>query len=102
MCHEATNVALADSFGLGTETVTLDDFELADAIFLLGQNFGTNHPHMLSILSAASKHGADMIAINPHFFVGRMSITQNRNGVLSVHMLQFAVSACPFRGHSNV
>jgi len=65
MCHETTSVALADSIGLGKGTVTLDDFELADAIFLFGQNPGTNHPRMLSTLRGASKRGANIIAINP-------------------------------------
>lgn len=65
MCHETTSVALADALGLGKGTVTLDDFDLADAIFLFGQNPGTNHPRMLSTLRAASKRGAKIVAINP-------------------------------------
>ena len=41
MCHEASGVALAQSIGVGKGTVTFDDFEHADAIFVLGQNPGT-------------------------------------------------------------
>ena len=33
--------------GVGKGTVTLEDFEHADAIFVIGQNPGTNHPRML-------------------------------------------------------
>ncbi len=65
MCHEATSMGLTDTIGVGKGTVTLDDFELADAIFIFGQNPGTNHPRMLSTLSAASKRGANIISINP-------------------------------------
>lgn len=65
MCHEPTSVALAESLGLGKGTVTLDDFEHADAIFLFGQNPGTNHPRMLGTLREAVKRGATVVAINP-------------------------------------
>lgn len=36
MCHETTSVGLLDSIGLGKGTVTLEDFDLADAILVLG------------------------------------------------------------------
>ena len=36
MCHEASGVALAQSVGVGKGTVTFDDFEHADAIFVMG------------------------------------------------------------------
>lgn len=65
MCHETTSVGLTDAIGLGKGTVTLDDFEQADAIFLFGQNPGTNHPRMLSTLREASKRGANIVAVNP-------------------------------------
>ncbi len=65
MCHETTSYALGESIGLGKGTVTLDDFELADAVFLFGQNPGTNHPRMLSTLREMSKRGAKIVAINP-------------------------------------
>lgn len=65
MCHEPTSVALGNAIGLGKGTVTLADFELADAIFIFGQNPGTNHPRMLGELRAASKRGATIVAINP-------------------------------------
>ena len=38
MCHEATSVGLPKSLGVGKGTVLLEDFEVADAIFILGQN----------------------------------------------------------------
>ena len=42
--------ALAETIGIGKGTVTLDDFEHADLIFVVGQNPGTNHPRMLTAL----------------------------------------------------
>ncbi|MDA9557392.1 FdhF/YdeP family oxidoreductase [Vibrio sp.] len=64
MCHEASGFALTQSIGIGKGTVTLHDFEYADAIFLFGQNPGTNHPRMLDTLSQASRRGADIVSIN--------------------------------------
>ena len=65
MCHETTSVGLKDSIGLGKGTVTLDDFDQADAIFSFGHNPGTNHPRMLATLREVSKRGGTIIAINP-------------------------------------
>lgn len=65
MCHEASGVALAQSVGVGKGTVTFDDFEHADAIFVWGQNPGTNHPRMLEPLREAVKRGAQVVCINP-------------------------------------
>ncbi|KGT84688.1 CbbBc protein, partial [Xanthomonas vasicola] len=47
MCHEPSGTALRSQIGVGKGTVSLHDFELADAIFIFGQNPGTNHPRML-------------------------------------------------------
>ena len=58
MCHEASGVAMTEQIGSGKGSVTLDDFELADAIFIFGQNPGTNHPRMLGELRSAAKRGA--------------------------------------------
>lgn len=65
MCHEASGFALKQAIGIGKGTVTIKDFELADAIFVFGQNPGTNHPRMLDTLSHAAKRGADVISFNP-------------------------------------
>ncbi|MFV3413444.1 FdhF/YdeP family oxidoreductase [Pseudomonas sp. NY15436] len=65
MCHEASGVALGQSVGIGKGTVTFDDFEHADAIFVFGQNPGTNHPRMLEPLREAVKRGAQVVAFNP-------------------------------------
>ena len=65
MCHESSGKGLTDTIGVGKGTVSLADFELADAIFILGQNPGTNHPRMLVTLEAAKRRGCKIICVNP-------------------------------------
>ncbi len=65
MCHEASGVALTEAIGIGKGTVLLDDFEEADAIFVIGQNPGTNHPRMLADLRKATARGAKVVVFNP-------------------------------------
>jgi len=65
MCHESSGSALSRSIGIGKGTVTVDDFEKADAIFVIGQNPGTNHPRMLTELQKASERGCKIVAVNP-------------------------------------
>ena len=64
MCHEASGVGLKQAIGIGKGTVTLEDFEHADAIFVFGQNPGTNHPRMLDTLRQASRRGANVVSFN--------------------------------------
>ncbi|MGA7392030.1 MAG: FdhF/YdeP family oxidoreductase [Terrimicrobiaceae bacterium] len=64
MCHEASGYALRNVIGVGKATVTLEDFEKADAIFVLGQNPGTNHPRMLISLQKAKQRGCKIVSIN--------------------------------------
>jgi len=65
MCHEASGVGLKASIGVGKGTVLLEDFEQADAIFVIGQNPGTNHPRMLGDLRRAALRGAKIVVLNP-------------------------------------
>jgi molybdopterin-dependent oxidoreductase alpha subunit len=65
MCHESSGVALNETVGVGKGTVTLEDFNKADAIFVVGQNPGTNHPRMLAELQHAAKRGCQIVVINP-------------------------------------
>ncbi|WP_448622317.1 FdhF/YdeP family oxidoreductase [Dickeya fangzhongdai] len=64
MCHEASGTGLKQSIGVGKGTVRLQDFEHADAIFVFGQNPGTNHPRMLHSLRHAADRGAHVVAFN--------------------------------------
>ena len=65
MCHESSGSALGETIGAGKGTVTLADFNLAQAIFVIGQNPGTNHPRMLSALEKAKQNGCRLVHINP-------------------------------------
>jgi len=65
MCHESSGAAMNEAIGVGKGTVSLDDFDKADAIFVIGQNPGTNHPRMLTALQSAARRGCKIVSINP-------------------------------------
>ena len=65
MCHEPSGVAMNEQIGSGKGSVLLKDFEHADAIFIFGQNPGTNHLRMLGELRSAAKRGCRIVAFNP-------------------------------------
>jgi molybdopterin-dependent oxidoreductase alpha subunit len=75
MCHEASGCALRNVIGAGKGTVTLEDFEKADAIFVIGQNPGTNHPRMLTSLQKAKQRGCKIVSINVLPEVGLIRFT---------------------------
>ena len=84
MCHESSGSALMESIGVGKGTVTLDDFKLAEAIFVIGQNPGTNHPRMLTTLQTAKRNGCIIVHINPLPEVGlkRFKYPQEIRGIV--------------------
>ncbi|RKH50890.1 FdhF/YdeP family oxidoreductase, partial [Corallococcus llansteffanensis] len=65
MCHESSGTGLTETIGIGKGSVTLEDFDHAQAIFVIGQNPGTNHPRMLTALQAAARRGCEIVSINP-------------------------------------
>ncbi len=81
MCHESSGWALTETVGAGKGTVRLEDFDLAQAIFVIGQNPGTNHPRMLSALEKAKGNGCRLVHINPLPEVG-MSVFKHPQDVL--------------------
>jgi molybdopterin-dependent oxidoreductase alpha subunit len=81
MCHESSGAGLKETIGVGKGTVQLDDFALADAIFVVGQNPGTNHPRMLTTLEAAAKRGAMIVSVNPLAEAGTMRFAHPQNPV---------------------
>ena len=77
--------------GIGKGTVSLDDFALADAIFVIGQNPGTNHPRMLTTLEQAARRGATIVAINP----------LRERGPRALHASAGAARACSAAGRRS-
>ena len=64
-CHESSGLALGATLGVGKATVTREDFEHAEVIFVFGQNPATNHPRMLGDLREAAQRGCRILAFNP-------------------------------------
>lgn len=75
MCHESSGRALSETLGVGKGTVRLEDFEVADAIFVIGQNPGSNHPRMLSTLEKAARRGCEIVSVNPLREAGLLRFT---------------------------
>ncbi len=65
MCHEPTSRGLPPSIGVGKGTVTLEDFDDAEAIFVIGQNTGTNSPRMMTNLVEARRRNVPVVVVNP-------------------------------------
>ncbi|HEY4299754.1 MAG TPA: FdhF/YdeP family oxidoreductase [Candidatus Didemnitutus sp.] len=91
MCHESSGSALTPVIGIGKGCVTLADFEKADAIFIVGQNPGTNHPRMLTSLQIAKRRGCKIVSINPLPEVGlqRFKNPQDLKNPLKIPELLF-------------
>jgi len=79
MCHESSGSALSEAIGVSKGTVALEDFGLAQAIFVIGQNPGTNHPRMLGALEKASRNGCTLVHINPLPEVGMTRFKHPQN-----------------------
>jgi len=65
MCHEPTSRGLPPSIGVGKGTCTMVDFDKTEALFIVGQNTGTNSPRMMTNLVDARKRGIPIVAVNP-------------------------------------
>ena len=74
MCHESSGTALTEALGIGKGTVTLEDFDHCDTIFIIGNNPATNHPRMLTSLEHAKRNGATIVSVNPMPEVGLMRV----------------------------
>ena len=81
MCHESSGTALNETLGIGKGSVTLDDFNHAELVIVMGQNPGTNHPRMLTALGETKKRGGKIITINPLPEVGLMRYNHPQNPI---------------------
>ncbi|TLU73189.1 FdhF/YdeP family oxidoreductase [Lichenicoccus roseus] len=81
MCHEPTSRGLPHSIGIGKGTVVISDFARAEAIFIIGQNPGTNSPRMMTELVAARHRNVPIVAINPMPEQALIKFTEPQNAV---------------------
>ena len=65
LCHDPSGTGLKKSLGFGKGSVGLEDFPLAESIFIFGHNPGSNHPRMLKSLQAAVRNSCKIVAVNP-------------------------------------
>lgn len=64
-CHQASGVGLASVTGSGTATVSLEDVEQCDLIFVIGGNPASNHPRLMTTLVELKRRGGKVVVINP-------------------------------------
>lgn len=81
MCHESSGSALSQTVGIGKGSVTLDDFNHADVVMVIGQNPGTNHPRMLNALKGTKDNGGKIITVNPLPEVGLLEYKDPQNPI---------------------
>ena len=73
MCHESTGRALTASIATGVATVDLSDWDLCDALFVVGANSASNTPRMLTELANINRHGGKIVHVNPLIEAGSKS-----------------------------
>lgn len=69
-CHQASGVGLSSVTGSGTSTITLDDVDACDTIFIIGGNPASNHPRFMRSLMELKRRGGKVVVINPMKEVG--------------------------------
>jgi len=74
-CHQASGVGLTSVLGLGTGTVTLEDVDNADLVFVIGGNPASNHPRLMRTLMQTRRRGGEVIVINPVIETGMVNFS---------------------------
>lgn len=64
-CHQASGVGLGSTLGSGTATISLDDLEQCDLIFVIGGNPASNHPRLMTMLADVRNRGGGVVVVNP-------------------------------------
>ena len=64
-CHQASGVGLSSVTGSGTATVTLEDVDHCDLLFLIGGNPASNHPRFMRSLMSLKRRRGGVVVINP-------------------------------------
>jgi molybdopterin-dependent oxidoreductase alpha subunit len=74
-CHQASGVGMTAALGVGTATVTLEDVENADLVFVIGGNPASNHPRLMRSLAHLRRRGGEVIVINPVVETGMVNFS---------------------------
>src|SRR5437773_12532280 len=73
-CHNASSVALAQVYGSGTASITLEDLAQADLVLLAGANPASNHPRLAGQLVQLRRRGGKVLMVNPLRELGRVRL----------------------------
>ncbi|GGL64895.1 formate dehydrogenase subunit alpha [Halocalculus aciditolerans] len=65
LCHSSTVAGLARTYGYGAASVSTEDFEQADAIFLTGSNTTEAHPVLGTRIKQHAKEGNELVVFDP-------------------------------------
>lgn len=65
LCHASTVAALADAFGSGAMTNSIEELKDAHCIFIIGSNTSEQHPVIALKIKEAKKNGAKIIVADP-------------------------------------
>ncbi len=74
-CHQASGVGLTSTLGTGTATLTLDDVEHADLVFVIGGNPASNHPRLMRTLMNVRRRKGEVIVVNPVIETGMVNFS---------------------------
>jgi molybdopterin-dependent oxidoreductase alpha subunit len=74
-CHQASGVGLNSAVGTGTATITLEDLDRADLVFVIGGNPASNHPRLMRTLMQVRRRGGKVIVINPVVETGMVNFS---------------------------
>src|SRR5207248_571833 len=64
-CHNASSVALAQVYGSGTASITLEGLAQADLVLVAGANPASNHPRLVGQLVQLGRRGGKVVMVNP-------------------------------------
>ncbi|MFW6458680.1 MAG: molybdopterin-dependent oxidoreductase [Halodesulfurarchaeum sp.] len=67
ICHSTTVAGLANTWGFGAQTQSVNDVQHCDANLIIGHNPAESHPVMMRYIQEASKRGGDVIVAEPRF-----------------------------------
>ncbi|MEN1679850.1 MAG: FdhF/YdeP family oxidoreductase [Planctomycetota bacterium] len=74
-CHQASGVGLTSITGSGTATLTLEDLEESDLVFVIGGNPASNHPRLMETLKKLRRRSGHVIVINPLVETGMVNFS---------------------------